>query len=72
MRTQKGRWRFGAASPPLGLLTTLPDKEEAKLITALIVISTGAYTGVEDVQALGVSEDVGHKLLACYDQLGEE
>lgn len=50
----------------------LPDEEEAKLITALIVISTGAYTGVEDVQALGVSEDVGQKLLACYDALGEE
>lgn len=42
------------------------------LITALIAISTGAYIGVADVQALGVSEDVGQKLQACYDQLGEE
>jgi hypothetical protein len=46
----------------------LPDEEEAKLITALIVISTG----VDDVEALGVAPDVGRKLLACYDALGEE
>lgn len=45
----------------------LSDEEEKKLIAALIVISTGAT----DTQAFGVSEDVGEKLLACYDALGE-
>lgn len=44
------------------------DEEEKKLIGALIAISTG----VDDVEALGVPEDVGQKLLACYDALGEE
>jgi hypothetical protein len=46
----------------------LPDEDEKKLIAALIAISTG----VEDLEALGVPTDVGHKLLACYDALGEE
>ena len=46
----------------------LPDEDEKKLIGALIAISTG----VEDVEKLGVPADVGHKLLACYDALGEE
>ena len=46
----------------------LPEADEKKLIAALIVISTG----VEDVEALGVPVDVGRKLLACYDALGEE
>lgn len=45
----------------------LPD-EEKKLIGALISISTG----VEDVDVLGVPPDVGRKLLACYDELGQE
>lgn len=46
----------------------LADDDEAKLIGALIAISTG----VDDVEALGVPEDVGRKLVACYDALGEE
>jgi hypothetical protein len=46
----------------------LPDEDEKKLLAALIVISTG----VEDVEALEVPVDVGRKLLACYDALGEE
>jgi len=46
----------------------LPDEDEKKLIAALIAISTG----VEDVEALGVPVEVGRKLLACYDALGEE
>ena len=45
-----------------------PEKDEKKLLAALIAISTG----VEDVEALGVPVDVGRKLLACYDALGEE
>lgn len=47
---------------------SLPDEDEKKLLAALIAISTG----VEDVKALGVPVDVGRKLLACYDALGEE
>ena len=47
---------------------TLPDEDERKLLAALIAISTG----VEDAEALGVPVDVGHKLLACYDELGKE
>ena len=46
----------------------LPDEDEKKLLAALLAISTG----VEDVEALGVPADVGSKLLACYDTLGEE
>tara|TARA_R110002095_G_scaffold104141_2_gene91239 strand:- start:3196 stop:3591 length:396 start_codon:yes stop_codon:yes gene_type:complete len=46
----------------------LPEDEEKKLLAALIAISTG----VEDVEKLGVPPDVGRKLLACYDALGEE
>jgi hypothetical protein len=46
----------------------LPDEDEKKLIAALIAISTG----VEELEALGVPADVGHKLLACYDALGAE
>jgi len=46
----------------------LPDDDEKKLIAALIALSTG----VEDVEALGVPVEVGRKLLACYDALGEE
>ncbi len=50
----------------------LADEDEKQLIAALVVISTGAYTGVDDVDALGVPADVGQKLLACYYALGEE
>ena len=46
----------------------LPEEDEQKLLAAMVVISTG----VEDVEALGVPVDVGRKLLACYDALGEE
>jgi hypothetical protein len=46
----------------------LPDEEERKLIAALISISSG----VEAPDSLGVPEDVGRKLLDCYDALGEE
>ena len=46
----------------------LSEEDEKKLLAALIAISTG----VEDVEALGVPVDVGRKLLACYDVLGEE
>ena len=46
----------------------LADEDEAKLITVLIMISTG----VDDVEAFGVTPDVGQKLLDCYDALGEE
>jgi hypothetical protein len=46
----------------------LPEVDEKKLLAGLIAISTG----VEDVEALGVPVDVGRKLLACYDALGEE
>jgi hypothetical protein len=45
-----------------------PEAVEKKLIAALIFISTG----VEDVEALGVPVDVGHKLLACYYGRSEE
>jgi hypothetical protein len=45
----------------------LPDENEKNLLAALIAISTG----VEDVDALDVPVDVGRKLLACYDGLGE-
>jgi hypothetical protein len=43
----------------------LSDKEEKKLLAALIVISTG----VTDVGKLGVPADVGRRLLECYDGL---
>jgi hypothetical protein len=46
----------------------LPDEEEKGLLGALIAISTG----VDDVEKLRVSADVGRKLLACYAQLGQE
>jgi hypothetical protein len=45
----------------------LPEKDEKKLLAALLAISSG----VEDVDALGVPVDVGRKLLACYDGLSE-
>lgn len=46
----------------------LPDIQEKKLIAALIAISTG----IEDAEKLGLPVDVGQKLLACYDALGDE
>ena len=38
--------------------------------TAATVIAIS--TGVEDAEALEVPVDVGQRLLACYDALGEE
>ena len=46
----------------------LPDEGEKKLLGALISMSTG----VEDVEKLGVPVEVGRKLLACYDALGDD
>ena len=46
----------------------LADDEENKLIGALIVISTGS----RDLEKLNVPDDVGRKLLECYDELGKE
>lgn len=42
---------------------TLPNEEERKLLGALITISTG----VEDVTKLNVPEEVGRRLIHCYD-----
>ena len=44
---------------------TLPVEDEKKLLSALIVISTG----VEDVTKFGVPAEVGRRLLQCYDDL---
>ncbi len=41
---------------------TLPDEDERRLLGALIAISTG----VEDVSKLGVSVEVGQRLIRCY------
>lgn len=46
---------------------TLPDEEEKKLLSALIVISTG----VKDVAKLSVPVEVGRRLFECYDDLGK-
>ena len=45
----------------------LSDEDEKKLLAVLVSISTG----IKDVSAFGVPEDIGRKLLACYDGLGE-
>jgi hypothetical protein len=45
----------------------LPDDEEGKRVGALVAISTG----LRDAARLGVPEDLGRKLLECYDGLGE-
>jgi hypothetical protein len=45
-----------------------PEEDEKKLLAALIAISTG----VKNVEVLGVPVDVGRRLLACYDGLGDE
>lgn len=42
---------------------TLPNEEERKLLGALITISTG----IEDVTKLNVPEEVGRRLIRCYD-----
>lgn len=47
---------------------TLHETEEKKLLSALILISTG----VEDVSELNVPTEVGRRLLQCYDELGKE
>jgi hypothetical protein len=46
----------------------LPDEDEKKILAALIAISTS----VTDTDNLGVSADVGQKLLDIYDALGQE
>ncbi len=46
----------------------LPDEEEKKLLSALIVISTGNT----DVKTFGVPVEVGSRLLQCYDDLAKE
>ena len=46
----------------------LPEEDEKKLLAGLIAISTG----VEDTDKLGVPEEVGKRLLECYNGLGEE
>ena len=47
---------------------TLPDDEERSLVAAVIAISTG----VDDVAKLNVPEEVGRRLLQCYDELGKQ
>ena len=42
-----------------------PDEDEKKLLSALIVISTGNT----DVKTFGVPVEVGRRLLRCYDDL---
>ena len=44
------------------------DEEERSLVAALISISTG----VDDVSLLNVPEEVGSRLLQCYDELENE
>ena len=46
----------------------LSDVDERNLVGALIAISTG----VDDVSILNVPEEVGRRLLQCYDDLGKE
>lgn len=43
------------------------DAEEKKLLAALISISAGQ----ENVKKLGVDEEVGRRLMECYDALGK-
>jgi hypothetical protein len=45
----------------------LPDDEERKLLGASVAISTG----LTDTAMLGVPEEVGRRLVECYDGLGE-
>jgi hypothetical protein len=46
----------------------LPDEEERKMLGALIAISTG----VDDVAKLNVPQEVGRRLIQCYDNLRKE
>lgn len=46
---------------------TLPDAEEKKLLAALVSISTGVTAPAR----LGVPEEVGRRLLGCYDGLSK-
>ena len=46
----------------------LDDDEEKKIVAALIAISTGH----QDVSKLPVPEEVGQRLLECYDGLADE
>ena len=47
---------------------TLPDEEERSLLGVLLAISMG----VDDVSEMKVPEEVGRRLLQCYDSLGQE
>lgn len=47
---------------------TLPDDEERNVLGALLAISMG----MDDVSKMSVSEDVGRKLLECYEGFGKE
>ena len=47
---------------------TLPDDRERHMLGALIAISTG----VDDVAKLNVPSEVGHRLIACYDEPAKE
>ena len=47
---------------------TLAGEDEKALLGALIAISTG----VEDVTKLNVPIEVGHRLIACYDEPAKE
>jgi hypothetical protein len=44
---------------------TLSDEEERNLLAAVIALSTG----VDDVAKLKVPEEVGRRLIQCYDDL---
>jgi len=46
----------------------LDDAEERKIVAAPIAISTG----VTDLSKLPVPEEVGRRLLKCYERLGDE
>ncbi len=46
---------------------SLADEDERTMLGALIAISTG----VEDVAKLNVPEEVGRRLIQCYDDLGK-
>ena len=46
----------------------LPDDEERSLLAAVIAISTG----VDEVAKLKLPQEVGLRLIQCYDELGED
>ena len=46
----------------------LSDEDERKILGSLLAISMG----ITDVTKMKVNDDVGRKLLECYDSLGQE